>query len=130
MCAGGMWYGGNRGDVHVQVVSVPPVLLSLYVNTRSWSQPFYIFPRQPRCRRANNGHAPRYSIKSDRKAFFPVEDIYDENISSYLCGEVYGDRKKDDPKINVFSDTDISYFGEFYGLFLFVLGALACVCMI
>ena len=33
----------------------------LYVNTRSWSQPFYIFPRQPLCRRANSDHAPAFN---------------------------------------------------------------------
>ena len=30
--------------------------------SKSWSQPFYIFPRQPCCRRANSDHAPWYSI--------------------------------------------------------------------
>ena len=52
---------GGNGEMHAQVVCVSPVLLSLYVNTTSWSQPFYIFSRQPRCRRANSDHAPRYS---------------------------------------------------------------------
>ena len=28
--------------------------------TRSWSQPFYIFRRQPHCRRANSDHAPEF----------------------------------------------------------------------
>ena len=51
---------GGNGEMHAQVVCVPPVLLSLYVNTRSWSQPFYIFPRQLRCRRANNDYALRF----------------------------------------------------------------------
>ena len=55
---------GGNGEMHAQVVCMPPILLSLYVNTRSWSQPFYVFPRQPRCRRANSDHAPRYSIRS------------------------------------------------------------------
>ena len=30
--------------MHAQVVCVPPVLLLLYVNIRSWSQPFLYFP--------------------------------------------------------------------------------------
>ena len=53
---------GGNGEMYAQVVYVLPVVLSLYVNTRSLSGPFYIFPRQPRCRRANSDHAPWYSI--------------------------------------------------------------------
>ena len=59
---------GENGEMHAQVVGTPPVLLSLYVNTRSWRQPFYIFLRQPRCRRANSDHTPaiqsRYIVRS------------------------------------------------------------------
>ena len=35
---------GVNGEMHAQVVYVPPVPLLLYVNTRSWSQPFLYFP--------------------------------------------------------------------------------------
>ena len=58
---------GGNGEMHAQVVRVSPVLLSLYVNPRSWSQPFHIFPRQPRWRRAYSDHAPQYSITIYRK---------------------------------------------------------------
>ena len=58
---------GGNGEVHAQVVYVLPVVLLFYVNTRSLSDPFYIFPHQPRCRRTNSDHAPRYSITTYRK---------------------------------------------------------------
>ena len=71
-CTKGVWYiydwdtrssilPSGRPRLSSLLLDVNYSVCILYVSTRSWSQPFYIFPRQPHCRRVNSDHAPEFN---------------------------------------------------------------------